>query len=378
MAENENGTEKSEEPTGRRLEKAAEEGQVPRSKELANMVLLLGAAGAILIFGSMIVRSLENVWRYSFQIDREELMNIDAMGHHLIQATSEVFWGLLPFMIIMIIATIVGNTLLGGWNFSTRALAPKISNLDPIKGIKRMFGVKSLVELIKSIAKAAVVGAAAYLVILIDIPELLEMGREDVRVSIKHAVEVLAWTFLWISLSLIVIALIDVPFQMYQHKKDLRMTKQEVKDEFRDTEGKPEIKNKVRQLQFQMAQRRMLQEVPKADVVITNPTHYSVALRYHPDKDAAPILVAKGADHMAMKIREIARHHKIEIMASPPLARAIYAHTEIGREIPSGLYLAVAQVLAYVFQLRRWRSGYGNRPGRPDIPPVPPEYQVRG
>lgn len=375
MAENENGTEKSEEPTGRRIQKAREEGQVPRSKELATTVVLIVGAVAILVFGQMIGKSLERILHFSFDVPREDLFDTRTMTRHLIEMTADLVLAMAPFMAVMVAAAIVGHTMLGGWNFSTKALMPKFSKLNPINGLKNMFSLKSLVELLKGIGKTLVIGGVAWIVIGFDIPELLEMGREDLRVSMAHAFELLAWTFLWLACSLILIAAIDVPYQSYEHRKELRMTKQEVKEEFRDTEGKPEVKSKVRQIQYEMATRRMLQEVPKADVVITNPEHYSVALRYDSKNHAAPVVIAKGADHMAMKIREIARANKIELVASPPLTRAVYYSTEIGHEIPKGLYLAVAQVLAYVFQLRRYRSGYAPKPGQLPEPPIPPELR---
>ncbi len=368
MAENENGTEKSEEPTSKRLEKARQEGQVPRSKELATMVILVGAAISVFIFGPMVGRSLQTIFKSAFSLPRELLMNTGSMSRELIEITQEITIALAPFMLVMLAASIYGNIALGGWNFSSKSLTPKLSKLNPIKGLKNMVSVKSLVELVKAIAKTLVVGLVAYFVMLWDMPVLLGMGAEDISVSMHNAMETLAWTFLLLSLSLIIIAAIDVPFQSYQHRKELRMTKQEVKEEFRDTEGKPEVKQKIRQTQFDMAMKRMLDAVPEADVVITNPTHYAVALRYDSKRDQAPIVVAKGVDHMAMKIREIARARKIEQIECPPLTRAVYYSTELGREVPSQLYLAIAQILAYVFQLKRYRKGQAKRPGRlPDF-----------
>lgn len=368
MAENENGQEKSEKPTGKRLEKAREEGQVARSKELATMVVLVVGAIVLLTWGPRLGETMFRVFRSSFAQPRELLMNPDSMSRHLIELTQDVIIVMAPFMLLLFAAGIVGNTAMGGWNFSAKALKPKFSKLNPIKGIKNMFSMKSLVELIKAIAKTLVLGTVAYFVMLLDLPILMGMGAEDISVSIRHAVEVLAWSFLYLSLALILIAAIDVPFQSYQHQKELKMTKQEVKEEFRDTEGKPEVKSRIRQVQMDMAFKRMLDAVPEADVVITNPTHYAVALRYDSKRDQAPIVVAKGVDHMALKIRELAKHHKIERIESPPLTRAVYYSTEIGQEVPSQLYMAIAQILAYVFQLRRYRSGYGERPGRiPDF-----------
>jgi flagellar biosynthetic protein FlhB len=363
MAENENGTEKSEQPTGRRIQKSRQEGQVARSKELATTVVLISGAIALLLFGQTIGESLGRLFRYSFDVPRDALFDTGSMSQHLLAMTKDITFAMIPFMSVMVVAAVVGHVGLGGWLFSMKNLEPKLSKFNPITGIKRLFKLRSLVELVKALGKTLIIGTMAWFIMRMDIPGLLEMGREDLSVSMVHAMDLLAWTFFWLACSLILIAAIDVPYQVFEHNKELRMTKQEVKEEFRDTEGKPEVKQKVRQIQYNMAQQRMLQEVPKADVVITNPTHYSVALRYDSKRDRAPVVVAKGIDHMAIKIREIAKAHKIEMVASPALTRSVYHHTDVGGEIPSGLYLAVAQILAYVFQLRRYRRGWAGRPG---------------
>ena len=240
-----------------------------------------------------------------------------------------------------------------------------------------MFSLKSLVELIKSIAKIAVVMSVAVLLIQSNMDSLLGLSEQDVVLAMTHAVQILGWCFFTLSCTMILIALFDVPFQIYDHTKKLKMTKQEIKDEFKDTEGKPEVKRKIRQLQYEMSQRQMLKDVPEADVVITNPTHFSVALKYDPESAGAPILLAKGHDHMALKIREIAKENGVEMVASPPLARSIYHHSEVGQEIPSGLYVAVAQVLAYVFQLKQFRRRVSPRPSKPDFP-VPDDMKFDG
>ena len=371
MADNDSSQEKTEEPTGRKLEKAREEGQIARSKELGTMAILLSAAVAFLIFGPALGKTLENILRYSFSMTREEVFDPAKPIIHLGAMAQEAALALVPFMLILVIAGVIGNTALGGFLFSGKSLMPKFSRLNPIEGVKRMFSLKSLMELFKAMIKTLLVGGVGWFLLNDAIPQLRDMSMQDPRLSISHAVELMAWSFFYLSCSLILIAMVDIPFQIYDNNEKLRMTKQEVKDEHKDTEGKPEIKRKIRQLQYEMTQRRMLQEVPQADVVITNPTHFSVALKYNAKTMRAPIVVAKGADHMALKIREIAKAHGVEMVETPPLTRAIYYHTDINQEVPSGLYLAVAQVLAYVFQLRRYRRGYGKRPGhlpRFDIP----------
>lgn len=377
MAEDDSSQDKSEEPTARKLEKAREEGQVPRSKELNTTFLLMMGAGGLIIFGSNIALALINVMSSSFSFTRAEILDTSQMGMYLIDAAVEVAQGVLPFLIILFFAAIAGSVALGGWLFSTKALAPKFSRMNPIKGLGRMFSLKSLVELVKAIAKVSLVIIAAVLIIHSQTPTLLGLADQNVIPAMETAANFLGWSFLFLSCTMIAIALIDVPFQIFDHTKNLKMTKQEVKDEFKDTEGKPEVKRKIRQLQMEMAQRRMMQDVPQADVVITNPTHYSVALRYKPEEDAAPILLAKGNDQIALKIREIAKEHDIEIVEAPPLARSVYHHSEIGQEIPSGLYMAVAQVLAYVFQIKQFRRRIIPRPVQPDFP-IPDDLKFDG
>ncbi|WP_082865353.1 flagellar biosynthesis protein FlhB, partial [Oleiphilus sp. HI0086] len=289
----------------------------------------------MLIFGSGIAASLTKIMTASFSFSREATQDTSQMGMYLARAAVEVAEGILPFLILLFVSAIAGSVALGGWLFSTKALAPKFSRMDPIKGLAKMFSLKSLVELIKAIAKVSLVVAVAVLIIHSQLPTLIGLADQNVISAMETASKILGWGFFYLACTMIVIAMIDVPFQIFDHTKNLKMTKQEVKDEFKDTEGKPEVKRKIRQLQMEMAQRRMMQDVPQADVVITNPTHFSVALRYKPEEDAAPILLAKGHDQVALKIREIANEHDVEIVEAPPLARSVYHHAEIGQEIPS-------------------------------------------
>ena len=238
-----------------------------------------------------------------------------------------------------------------------------------------MFSVQALVELLKALAKFLVILAVALVVLSVDQDDLLAIANEPIEPAILHSLKVVGWSAFWLSCGLILIAAVDAPFQLWSHKQKLKMTKQEVRDEYKDTEGKPEVKGRIRQLQREMAERRMMQAVPQADVVITNPTHFAVALKYDPEKGGAPLLLAKGGDFLALKIREIAQEHKVMVLESPGLARAVYYSTELDQEIPAGLYLAVAQVLAYVYQLRQYQAGKGKRPGPlPDLP-IPPDLR---
>ncbi|ROU01763.1 flagellar type III secretion system protein FlhB [Marinobacter sp. R17] len=366
--EDDNSQEKTEEATPRRLEKAREEGQTARSRELATMAVLLAGASGLLMFGSTLGASLERIMRYSFSFERMVAFDTNYMTTMLGAAAQDAAVALSPILLLLLVASIFGPIGIGGILFSGKAIAPKLSRMDPLKGLKRMFSLRALIELVKAVAKVALVMVIALVILDQRTDDLLAIAEEAPIPAMEHVLWTLGWSFFLLSCATIIIAAIDVPFQIYDHQKKLRMTKQEVKDEFKDTEGKPEVKSKVRQLQREMAQRRMMQDVPTADVVITNPTHYAVALKYDQKKMAAPVVVAKGADQVAFKIMEIAREHKVDVLRTPPLTRAVYHNTDVGGEIPQGLYVAIAQVLAYLYQLRRYRRGQGQRPGMPDFP----------
>ena len=375
MAEQETGQEKTEEPTPKRLKDAKEKGDIARSKELSTTILLLAASLGLIVFGPGIALSFERILQRNLSLDRRDLYDPSMMFAHLGSAAMEMMWALLAWFALMLFAAIVGPIALGGWNFSTKALAPKGSRINPLAGIKRMFSLKSLIELLKALAKFLFVGSLCVVILLLQEPDLLAMGNEAIVPAMKHGLEVLSWAFVLMTATLIIISAVDVPFQMYDYKKKLKMTLQEVKDEMKNTEGKPEVKGKIRQLQHEMAQRRMMSEVPEADVVITNPEHYSVALKYAEGGAGAPMLVAKGVDQMALKIREVAVEHEVPILTAPPLARAIYYNTALEQEIPEGLYVSVAQVLAYVYQLREYNA---RRAAKPEVPtefPIPDDLK---
>lgn len=369
MAESESGADKSEEPTGKRLEESRKKGQIARSKELNTLAVTLTGTMALIIFGAYMGNVLMDIMRGNFSLPREVLMSERSMALYLLASGKEALLAMQPFLIALLIASIVGPIALGGWLFSTEALQPKASRMNPLAGLKRMFSVQALVELLKALAKFLVILAVALVVLSVDQDDLLAIANEPIEPAILHSLKVVGWSAFWLSCGLILIAAVDAPFQLWSHKQKLKMTKQEVRDEYKDTEGKPEVKGRIRQLQREMAERRMMQTVPQADVVITNPTHFAVALKYDPEKGSAPLLLAKGGDFLALKIREIAQEHKVMVLESPALARAVYYSTELDEEIPAGLYLAVAQVLAYVYQLRQFRAGKGKRPGPlPDLP----------
>uniref|UniRef100_A4XW48 Flagellar biosynthetic protein FlhB n=1 Tax=Ectopseudomonas mendocina (strain ymp) TaxID=399739 RepID=A4XW48_ECTM1 len=369
MAESESGAEKSEEPTSKRLEESRKKGQIARSKELNTLAVTLTGTVALIIFGAYMGNVLMDLMRGNFSLPREVLMHEGSMALYLLASGKHALVAIQPLFLALLIASVIGPIALGGWLFSAEALQPKASRMNPLAGLKRMFSVQALVELLKALAKFLVILAVALVVLALDQDDLLAIANEPVEPAILHSLRVVGWSAFWLSCGLILIAAVDVPFQLWSHKQKLKMTKQEVRDEYKDTEGKPEVKGRIRQLQREMAERRMMQAVPQADVVITNPTHFAVALKYDPEKGGAPMLLAKGGDFLALKIREIAQEHKVMVLESPALARAVYYSTELDQEIPAGLYLAVAQVLAYVYQLRQYQSGKGKRPGPlPDLP----------
>ncbi len=375
MAESESGADKSEEPTEKRLRESREKGQLARSRELSTVAVTLGGIGGLLASGGGLAQTLMAMMQGTFELSREALLDEGSMASLLMGSGLMALEAIMPLLIALLIASIVGPVALGGWLFSAKAMAPKVSRMNPAAGLKRMFSTQALVELLKALGKFLVVLGVALLVLSAYQDDLLSIAKQPLDLAIMHSVEIVGWCALWMACGLIIIAAVDVPFQLWSNKQKLMMTKQEVKDEYKDSEGKPEVKSRIRQLQREAAQRRMMQAVPEADVVITNPTHFAVALKYDGDKGGAPRLVAKGGDFVALKIREIAQEHKVTVLESPALARAVYYSTELDHEIPAGLYLAVAQVLAYVYQLRQSRAGKGRRPEPLNNLPIPPDLR---
>ncbi len=370
MAENENGQEKSQEPTEKRLSEARKKGQVPRSQELNTVILLVTSGVFFVVFGHHLGLGISENFANSLTLERELLYDPRIIPPHFIQLLIDTLITLAPLYAILVIAAIVGPTSVGGANFATEALRPKFDKLNIIKGLKKNFGVTGLMNLGKAFGKVIVVGPVAYFVVAGFMPRLLDLGKENVVAAILHTATLIAWAFLLIASSLLLIALIDVPYQLWNHKRQLKMTLQEVKDEHKQTDVKPEVKRRMRQMQMEMMQHRMMAEVPKADVVITNPTHYAVALIYNSSAMIAPRLIAKGADHIALEIRERAEEHGVIRVEAPRVARAIYYTTELDQEIPAALFVAVARILAYVYQLRRHDA---ESVTMPDDLPVPDE-----
>lgn len=377
MAEDQSSSaEKSQEPTPRRLEKAREEGDTARSRELNTTAILLTGCVGLLIFGGAMAQSLARLMSHNFVLSREQVFDTSALFSHLSVSVMQGLTVLGPLFVFLLIAAVLGPIGLGGWNFAIKSVMPKGSRLNPLSGLKRMFGPKSVVELLKALGKVVVVVALGLLMLSLNADRIVGLQQLDVLTAMPQALWILGWAVLVMSCAMILIAAIDIPYQLHSHQQKLRMTLQQVKDEAKDIDGKPEVKQRIRQLQYQMTQNRMMAAIPEADVVIVNPQHYAVALRYQQGgQSAAPQLVAKGVDLMALKIREVAQTHRIPVVETPVLARAIYYHTQLEQEIPEGLYRAVAQVLAYIFQLRSYRPGTGPRPRLADDLPVPAELR---
>ncbi|MCU1722882.1 MULTISPECIES: flagellar biosynthesis protein FlhB [unclassified Pseudomonas] len=375
MAESESGQDKTEDPTEKRKNDSREKGEIARSKELNTVAVMLAGAGGLLSFGGYLAEALMEIMRSNFSLSREVLMDERYMGIFLLASGKLAILATQPVLLVLLLAALLGPIALGGWLFAAGTMAPKFSRMNPLAGIKRMFSMHSLAELLKALAKFFVILLVALAVLSSDRDDLLAIANEPLDQAIIHSVQVVGWSALWMACGLLLIAAVDVPIQLWQAKQKLMMTKQEVRDEYKDTEGKPEVKQRIRQVQREMSQRRMMAAVPEADVIITNPTHYAVALKYDPDKGSAPLLLAKGTDFIALKIREIAVQHNIQLLESPALARSIYYSTELEEEIPAGLYLAVAQVLAYVYQIRQHQAGKGKPPEPLKDLPIPPDLR---
>ncbi len=365
MAENTSAEERTEKPTPKRLREAKEKGQVPRSRELNTLAVLMVGAAALFLLGGAMVGDLSAVMRAGFALERETVMDPTRVPVLFAELVGRGVWLMAPLLVVLLAAALAAPLALGGWTFSPKALAFRLDKLDPVRGMKRIFSVRGLMELAKTLAKFLLVALASAFILWSEMGDLMALDRESLNRALAHAASLCLWSFLLISAVLALVAAVDVPFQLWQHTRQLRMTHKEIKDEHKETEGSPEVKGRIRAIQREMAQRRMMQKVPDADVVVTNPTHYAVALEYDKEKGGAPRVVAKGADHLAMEIRRVAEASGVPVVSAPPLARALHALVKLDQEIPAELYVAVAHVLAYVYQLDAAR-----REGRP--PPRPP------
>jgi len=361
--------EKTEEPTGRRLEKARSEGQLARSIELPVAAMSLGAVGFFSLMGGWLFNGMSQLFVSQLEFDRKITDKAELLPGLFAQAVVDAFLLILPIMLLMYFIAIVSTVLSGGMVFSMGMLEPKFSKLNPLTGLKRIFGLKSLIELGKSIAKFVVVGGILLLQVSNHMDELLNLANMDLNQAMAVAGKLIVDACFWLAMGLVLIALADVPIQQYQVHKRLMMSRQEVRDEMKDSEGRPEVKQKIKQRQREMANNKMMAKVKDADVVITNPQHFAVALAYDPNGEGAPILLAKGSDEMARRIREEAQAHAVELFPAPELARALYFTTQVDEPIPEGLYHAVAQVIAYVFSLNQsYAAGEGVLKPIPVVP----------
>ncbi|MGY6277683.1 flagellar biosynthesis protein FlhB [Methylomonas sp. MgM2] len=374
MAED-TGQDRTEDPTAKRLDESRKKGQVPRSKELNTFVTLIVSAALFVFTGQSMVNGLLKMMKHQFELSRPVIFDPATPVNYFKLAVTEGYMVILPLMIVLLIADLLTPMLMGGWNFSNEALGPKFSKLNPLEGIKRIVGIQGVVELIKAIIKVLLIGLVAWNLFDFYLDDFMSLSRLTSERAIHRAGEIIVICVLVLSSTFLLLVLIDVPYQLWNHHRQLKMTKQEVRDEMKESEGSPEVKSKIRQMQMQASQRRMMEAVPSADVIVTNPSHFAVALKYDPNSSGAPILVAKGVDLIAAQIRNIALANKVTLVAAPALARALYYSTELNHEIPRGLFLAVAQILAYVFQLRTaTQQGWG-KPAPPIDIQVPDEFR---
>jgi len=374
--------EKTEQPSERRLEQAREKGQVARSRELSTFTVLLAGGATMWFMGSSFTQQLTKLLRDGLSFKQEQAFNPALMIPRLYDMSLEILLAFSPLLIAMLLAALFSPLLLNGWLFSTESLQPQFSRLNPLSGIARMFSMNSLVELVKAVAKSVVVGGVAAWVIWHNKDAVMALSSQSLSAAIPQMGHLIGASFMAVVGAMLLIVLVDVPFQLWEHNKQLMMTKEEVRQEAKETEGDPMVKGRIRSMQREAARRRMMAAIPTADVVVTNPTHYAVALKYGDmpvDKRGgrknqamhAPVVVAKGSDVLALRIREIAKEHNVPILEAPPLARALHKHTELGETIPEALYTAVAEVLAYVYQLKRYQQQGGSRPHEPEALPVP-------
>ena len=374
MAE-ESDVEKTEPASTRRLEQAREEGQVPRSREIGAFLVLIVAATAFWFVGPWMVQRTTAIFRRGLIIEEPLFRDPQFMLVRFADLSLDALLSFAPLLLALVVAALVSPFFLGSWNFSLKALNPDFGRLDPIKGLSRLISWSGLIELVKAVAKALVVGGVAFWVLWSERADIFALFGQSIEVAVSSAGHLLNFSFLMIVMAMLLIVAVDVPFQLWQYYDKLKMSKEEVKREGREMEGDPQVKGRIRQLQREAARKRMMGAVPTADVIVTNPTHFAVALAYKSGM-TAPKIVAKGAGEIALKIREIGAANGVPLLEAPPLARALYRHADIDQEIPSALYAAVAEVLAYVYQLATWRQVGGSYPMPPRELAVPPEMAV--
>ena len=371
MAE-ESDLEKTEEPTSRRLEQAREQGQVPHSRELGTFLVLVVAGAAFWMMGGWFAQRTMGMVRKGLSIDSEIMREPARMMPRLVEISGDALLTFSPLLALLLVAALLPPFFLNAWVFAPKSVAPDLNRLNPLSGLGRMFSWNSLMELGKALLKAVLVGGIAALLIWNERDEIFGLFSQSIEGGLAHAGNLLAFSFMMLVASLVFVVAADVPFQLWQHFDKLKMTKDEVRQEMKEMMGDPHVKGRIRSLQMQAARRRMMAAVPQANVVVTNPTHYAVALSYKTGM-AAPKVVAKGVGAIALKIREVAAENGVPLLEAPPLARALHKHAELDAEIPAALYNAVAEVLAYIYHLANWRQSGGAYPVPPRDLPVPPE-----
>ena len=374
MAED-SGQDKSETATGKRLEDSRKKGQIPRSKELNTFVTLIASSALLLYLGKQIASDLEMMMGQSLMLTREAVFDPATPIIYLKQAFVVGFTAIMPFLFLLLIVDLLVPLLMGGWNFTAEGFQIKFSKLNPLQGIRRMLGMQGIVELIKAIIKTLLIGFVAWSLFKVYFNEFMGLNTMPLAQGIDRTGEILAYCLLVLSSTLVLLVMIDVPYQLWHLSSQLKMTKQEVKDENKEMEGSPEIKGRIRRMQIEASRRRMMEQVPSADVVVTNPTHFAVALKYDMEGNTAPIVLAKGTDLVAANIRNLAISANVTLVAAPSLSRALYYSTDLNQEIPRGLFLAVAQVLAYVFQLKAANQNGWRKPMPPGDVAVPDEFR---
>jgi flagellar biosynthetic protein FlhB len=372
VADDSDENDRTESPTQKRLDDAREKGQVPRSRDLSSAAVVLAGGLGLRMMAASIGGKMMSVMREGLTITRQSAMDTGWMMHQVEHNAVQGALAIMPVLGLLAAAALLAPLAIGGWTFSGQALTPDFSRLGPVAGLQRMFSARALIELSKSIARFLVVAIVAAIVLWKQFHSFNHLGVEPTAAAIQHSLSMAGNALVSLGGALAAIALIDVPLAVWQFNKQMRMTRQEIRDEAKESEGNPELKGKIRRMQRDMSRRRMMHDVPKANVIITNPTHYAVALQYDEATMRAPIVLAKGQDLIAARIRQIAAEHDIPLVEAPPLARALHANCELGDEIPARLYAAVAKILVYVYQLRTARRRHEPEPGLPGIE-IPPE-----
>ncbi|MWN31925.1 MULTISPECIES: flagellar biosynthesis protein FlhB [unclassified Gilliamella] len=365
---------KSEQPTDSKIRKAREKGQIPRSRELTSLLILLIGISLFWVMGSHLVNQLITIIKTAIKVSYKTDDRL--IVFNLVNLLIHGFWAVVPIFLGLVIIAIFAPLCVGGLLFSLQSIKPNFKKLNPISGFGRLFSTKIFSELLKSVLKVILITMASTLFLMHHFYDMLSLPNMYLNNALTKSTQLIILCGILSIIALIPMVGFDIFYQIWSNLKKLKMSKQEIKDEFKEQEGNPQIKGRIRQMQQAMARRRMMKDVPKANVIVTNPTHYAVALQYDEKTMMAPKLLAKGTDKIALRIKEIASEHNIPQLEAPPLARALYRHGEIGETIPTELYAAVAQILAWVYQLKQWHKYGGDKPAKPNNLPIPESLSV--